>query len=65
MARKYLCDNCGSEVKRERLVEVWLEGLDEETEGDYIHIGELGEFCSDCLATLQKIVKEGFSKGRA
>ena len=66
MARKYVCDNCGTIFDfPPQLIQVWLECPSPDAEGEYEYEGDLGEFCRDCLATLKKIVKEGFSKGRA
>lgn len=68
MARKYLCDNCGVEKDAPNaLVQLWIERPISEDcyEGDTDHEGVLAELCGDCLASLKKIVKEGFSKGAA
>lgn len=64
MVRKYICDNCGTEFEDETKVKS-LETYerDNDVRGDFDEA--LGEFCDDCVDTLKKIIKEGFSKGRA
>jgi DNA-directed RNA polymerase subunit RPC12/RpoP len=62
VARKYICDNCGTEVQNpSELIPLGFNETRVSTEIDmaYTEFIQIGEYCKNCKAKIEARIKEG------